>query len=202
MSWFKVLSGSVQFGGTLTPLSISRVETKSHYFSHLHLLGLQALLGTAHLPKWFCTTPFLTWSLISAETKSVGGNKALSDERNFAAACRGSIKCTGFQFADGLLADFDLRNLSDMTHSVLQSTSLPMCHHSRDQAECVCQTCPLGNQKNYWELCLWPSNLPSVQQDCVIGRTMNMNYMLGEASVWGWGRAQVTGCEELIFAAK
>lgn len=130
MSWFRALSGSVQFGGTPTPLSISRVETKSHYFSHLHLLGLQALLGTAHLP-------FLMWSLISAETKSVGGNKAFSDECNFAAACHGSIKCTGFQFAGGLLADFDLRNLSDMTHSALQSPSLPMCHHSRDQAECI-----------------------------------------------------------------
>lgn len=26
---------------------------------------------------------------------------------------------------------------------------------------------PIGEPKDYWELCLWPSNLPSVQQDCV-----------------------------------
>lgn len=31
---------------------------------------------------------------------------------------------------------------------------------------------------------------------------MNMDYILGEAFVCGWDRAQVIGCGELIFAAK
>lgn len=48
---------------------------------------------------------------LSRDTQSVGGNKALSDECSFAAACHDSIKCTGYQFASGVVTDFDLRNL-------------------------------------------------------------------------------------------
>lgn len=113
-------------------------------------------------------------------------------------------KCTGFHFAArySLFIDFNPINLQGLIHPSLQPLSADVSQQQWSKKHSLPKSTHWGIERTMESPAFAHQFLPQSNQTAQIDSTINMSYILGEASACGWGRPQVIQCEELIFTVK